>query len=260
MSNVKINTSSTAIKALKVLEAIAASAQPISIPDIAEKVDLDKSTAYRMLTTLVDAGYVIRDDISKRYRLSYKVVTLSRNLLADNEVSLLIRQTLTQISEVTQETLHLAVWDGDNATILVQRVKGTQLVTADFEIGDRSPLHCSSIGKAILAFQDFRIIEKTIAQGLPKMASKTITDPDEFRQELQRIRSQGYAFDDREFSDNMRCIAVPIFESGGRVNRGISIAGPDFRFTLERLEELKKPMLEASLKLSEQLGGVPWKT
>ena len=133
-------------------------------------------------------------------------------------------------------------------------------MTVDFQIGDRSKLHCTSIGKVLLAFQDIRYIERIITAGLPKLASNTIIDPDTFRQELQRIRSQGYAIDDHEFTDNMRCIAVPVFEGGGHVNGGISISGPDSRFILEKLEELKVPMLKASRELSKQLGGLPWTT
>jgi IclR family KDG regulon transcriptional repressor len=259
VSTATANKSATALKALRVLEAVAASSRPISVSEVAEQVDVDKSTAYRMLMTLTDAGYVMRDETSKQYSLSYKVVSLSRNLLAENEVSQLIRRTLTQISAATNETLHYSVLDGDE-TVLVERVKGTQLVTVDFQIGDRVPLHCTSIGKALLAFQDVRFMEQIIAAGLPRFASNTITEPADFRTELQRIRSQGYAIDDREFSDNMRCIAVPVFEGGGRANGGISISGPDSRFTLEKLEGLKAPLLEASRKLSEQLGGVPWTT
>ena len=257
--NINKNKSATALKALRVLEAVAASPKPISVPEVAEAVEADKATAYRMLMTLIEAGYVVRDDISKRYSLSYKVVSLSRNLLAENEVSSLIHQTLEQLSNVTHETLHYAVLDGHEA-VLVQRVKGTQLVTVDFQIGDRSKLHCTSIGKVLLAFQDVRDIEHVIAAGLPQLARNTITDPDTFRQELQRIRSQGYAIDDREFSDNMRCIAVPVFERRGRVNGGISISGPDSLFTLKKLEELKAPLLKASRELSKQLGGLPWTT
>jgi len=212
-----------------------------------------------MLITLIDAGYIIRDNISKRYRLSYKVISLSRSLLAENEISDLIRQTLIQTSKETHETLHFSVLDGDE-TVLVQRIKGTQLVSVDFQIGDRSKLHCTSIGKVILAFQDYRFIERIISKGLPKITGNTITDPDEFRKELQRIRSQDYAMDNLEYSNDMRCIAVPVFEGGGYVNSGISISGPDNRFTLEKLEDLKKPMLKASQKLSKKLGGLPWKT
>lgn len=259
MPNIDKNKSTTALKALQVLEAVAVSSVPVSVNDVAEAVGIDKTTVYRMLMTLVEAGYVNRDEISKRYRLSYKVVSLSRNLLMENEVSRLIRLTLRQISDETRETLHYAVLDGDE-TVLVQRVKGTQLVTVDFQIGDRSKLHCTSIGKVLLAFQDIRYIERIITAGLPKLASNTIIDPDTFRQELQRIRSQGYAIDDHEFTDNMRCIAVPVFEGGGHVNGGISISGPDSRFILEKLEELKVPMLKASRELSKQLGGLPWTT
>lgn len=257
MSKIDKNKSSTALKAFQVLEAVAASSQPVSVQDVSEQVGTDKATTYRMLMTLVEAGYVLRDDVAKRYRLSYKVVSLSRNLLVENEVSALIRQTLKQISDETRETLHYSVLDGDEA-VLVLRVKGTQLVTVDFQIGDRAKLHCTSIGKVLLAFQDTRYIEHIVAAGLVKLASNTITDPDQFRQELHRILSQGYALDDHEFSESMRCIAVPIFESGGRVHGGISISGPDSRFTLEKLAELKGPLLKASRELSKQLGGLPW--
>ena len=250
--------SSTAFKALRVLEAVAESPQPISLSKVAESVRIDKSTAYRMLNTLVEAGYVVRDDVSKRYSLSYKVVFLSRNLLAENEVSRLSRQVLEQLTATTQETAYLNILDG-HQSIVIQKVKGTQLIGVDFQIGDRSPLHCTAIGKALLAFQDVRFVESVIAAGLPRMACNTITDPAALRNELHRIRSQGYALDDHEFSDSMRCIAAPIFESDGQVRMGISISGPDSRFTFEKLEELRGPLVEAAWTLSERLGGTPWK-
>jgi DNA-binding IclR family transcriptional regulator len=252
-------TSSTALKALQVLETVAASAQPVSLSAVAEVVGTDKSTAYRMLSTLLEAGYLVRDDSTKRYRLSYKVVSLSRNLLAENEVFQLSREMLERVTTTTHETVHLCVLDGGE-TVLVQKVKGTQLVAVDFQIGDRSPLHCTSIGKALLAFQDVRYIESIIAGGLISRARNTITDPDVFRTELHRVRSQGYALDDHEFEDSMRCIAAPIFERDGRVHMGISISGPDSRFTLDKLEELRAPLLQAAWELSERLGGTPWRS
>ncbi len=251
------NVSSTALKALRVLEAVAASSAPASVSELAASVGEDKTTTYRMLLTLMDAGYVLRDELSRRYHCSYKVISLSRNLLAENEVTNLIRQTLKRVSDLTRETLHYTVLDGEEA-VLVLRVKGTQLVNVDFQIGDRTKLHCTSIGKALLAYQDVRFIERIIAAGLSKVTDHTIVDADAFRKELHRIRSQGYAIDDREFADTMRCIAVPVFERGGHVFGGISISGPDSRFTMEKIEEMKVPLLEASRGLSQQLGGIPW--
>jgi len=251
-------TSATAIKALRALEIVASTPAPLSVQQVAERLGSDRSTAYRMLMTLFRAGYVVREDDTKRFGLSYKVVSLSRNLLAENEVSRLIHQELRALAAVTQETLHYAVLDG-RETVLVQRVKGTQLVSVDFQIGDRSPLHCTAIGKAILAFQSVLFVEEVIAAGLPKRTDRTITDAEELRRELSRVRSMGYAVDDHEFSETMRCIAVPLFEGGGHVSSGFSISTPDYRMTPERIDELREFLLKASRKLSRQLGGMPWK-
>lgn len=136
-----------------------------------------------------------------------------------------------------------------------RRVKGSQLVAVDFQVGDRSRLHCTSIGKALLAFQDEQIIEAVIRAGLPALTGNTITQPADLRRELRAVRERGYAIDDREMYDNMRCIAAPIFERDTPVRMGISISGPDGRFTHGYLEELRGPLLAASTRLSEQLGG-----
>ena len=251
------NLSSTTLKAFAVLEVVAASSRSISNSEVAEKVRVDRSTAYRMLSTLQEAGYITQDETTKRFKLSYKVISLSRNLMVENEVSSLIHRTLKIITDATQETVGVEVLDGLQ-TVLVQQVRGTQRVNVTFQIGDRSMLHCTSIGKLLLAYQDPLYVERVIANGLVKRAVNTITDPKEFRIELQRIRTQGYAFDNQEEADDMCCVSVPVFESGGRVTRGFSISGPATRFTLEKLEELKIPMLEAARELSEQLGGMPW--
>jgi len=252
----KQGSSSTALKALRTLDIIASSHSDLSIQDVADRLKTDKVSAYRMLITLHDAGYVVRNEETKRYRLSYKVVSLCRNLLAENEVTNLILRTLRELSLKTQETLHYSVLEGHEA-VLIHRVKGSQLVIVDFQIGDRSPLHCTSIGKVLLAYQEPGIIDNFIAAGLIPFASNTIVDPEAFRKELKRIRVEGYALDDHEFADNMRCIAVPVFENGGIVRSGISISGPDSRLTIDKLYELKGPLIEASSTLSRQLGGIP---
>jgi len=255
--NKKQGASSTALKALRTLDIVASSRSDLSIQDVADRLKTDKVTAYRMLVTLYRAGYVVRNEATKRYRLSYKVVSLSRNLLAENEVTSLIVRTLRELSKETQETLHYSVLDGQEA-VLIHRVKGTQLVNVDFQIGDRVPLHCTSIGKVLLAYQEPGFIDNVIAAGLTSFAPNTIVDTKALRKELERIRDEGYALDDHEFADNMRCIAVPVFENGGVVRSGISISGPDSRFTIDKLLDLKGPLMEASSTLSRQFGGIPW--
>lgn len=252
----KQGASSTALKALRTLDIVASSQSDLSIQDVANHLKTDKVTAYRMLITLHNAGYLVRNEETKRYRLSYKVVSLCRNLLAENEVTNLIMRTLKELSQKTQETLHYSVLDGHEA-VLIHRVKGSQLVNVDFQIGDRSPLHCTSIGKVLLAYQESSMIDNFINGGLAPFASNTIVDPEAFRKELRKTRMDGYGLDDHEFADNMRCIAVPVFENGGVVRSGISISGPDSRLTVDKLHELKIPLMEASSTLSRQLGGIP---
>ncbi len=184
------------------------------------------------------------------------MVSLSRNLLADNEVVRLARETLEQVSAETGEGIHLAVLDGME-TVLVQRVKGTQLVAVEFQVGDRSQLHCTSIGKALLAYQPEGDIDAVIEAGLPARTEHTITEPEALRRELREIRARGYAVDDHEFYESMRCIAVPVFERDAPVRMGLSCSGPDSRFTLEYLDRLRVPLVAASRELSAKLGGEP---
>lgn len=118
-------------------------------------------------------------------------------------------------------------------------------------------MHCTSIGKALLAYQSPGDVDAVIEAGLPRLTANTITEPVALRRELEGVRRQGYAIDDREMYDYMRCVAVPVFERDSPVRMGISCSGPDSRFTHEYLERLREPMLRASRDLSRQLGGVP---
>ncbi|WP_290652627.1 IclR family transcriptional regulator [Aquisalimonas sp.] len=252
-TRVETNRSATALRALKVLEVLGEANGPQSVVNVAEALGADRSTAYRMLMTLMDAGYVARDARTGGYRLGYKVLTLGRSLLARDERNELILSCLHEISAETQETAHYSVLDRD-AAVLVLRAKGTQLVTVDFQIGDRAPLHCSSIGKALLAYQDARLVEEVIAAGLPQMGPNTITDPARLRAELESVRIAGYAYDELEFAPDMRCVAVPVFEEGGVVRGGISLSGPASRYTPGKLKQLKDDVVAASRRLSRQLG------
>jgi DNA-binding IclR family transcriptional regulator len=254
MGDVDSNVSATAIKALSVLDYIGEQRRAVSVQQVAGAIGADRATAYRMLMTLVQAGYVAREG-DKSYRLSFKVLTLARHLVGEDERAQQIIATLRAISDATGETVHYSVLERDSA-VLVFRAKGTQRVAVDFQIGDRSPLHCTSIGKVLLAYQDARAAEAIIARGLPQVAPKTITDADAMRRELARVRTQGYAFDDLEFAPDMRCVAVPVFEKHGEVPGGIAISGPSSRFDMKHLQLLRDVALEHTRELSRTLGGL----
>jgi DNA-binding IclR family transcriptional regulator len=150
--------------------------------------------------------------------------------------------------------VHYSVLDQD-AAVLVFRAKGSQRVAVDFQVGDRSPLHCTSIGKVLLAWQPAAFVEAVIASGLPRLAPNTITDPDALRRELTLVRARGYAYDDLEFAPDMRCLAVPVFENGGAVPGGIAISGPSSRFDRAKLDALRAVVRRQAGELSARLGG-----
>ena len=249
------NVSSTAIKALRVLDFVGNQRRAVSVADVSGEIGVDRATAYRMLMTLVEAGYLVRDAGGKSYKLSFKVLTLARNLVSDDERTTKILATLKAISEATSETVHYSVLERQSA-VLAFRVKGTQRVSVDFQIGDRSLLTCTSIGKVLLAYQDTRFVERVLARGLVKTAPNTITDPELFRRELALVRAQGYAFDDLEYAPDMRCLALPVFEKGGEVPGGIAISGPASRFDRARLESLRATAAPFAHQLSRSLGGL----
>jgi DNA-binding IclR family transcriptional regulator len=254
MAELDGNISATALKALATLDFIGDQRGPVAVQEVAEGIGADRTTAYRMLMTLVHSGYVTRDADTKNYRLSFKILSLARYLVSDDERSVQILACLRQISEETRETVHYSALDNDSA-VLVFRAKGTQRVSVDFQIGDRSPLPCTSIGKVLLAYSDVRFVEMIIARGLPQTAPKTITDPEKFRQELTIVRAQRYAYDDLEFAPDMRCVAIPVFEKGGVVPAGIAISGPSSRFDLAHLRQLRDIAMPHAAELSRKLGG-----
>ncbi|WIY52597.1 IclR family transcriptional regulator [Devosia sp. YIM 151766] len=254
MSTLDTNISATALKALSVLDFLGEQQRPLSVIEVATGMGADRATAYRMLMTLVQAGYVTRDESAKSYALSLKVLSLTRNLIREDDRALQIVSCIRQIAEETGETVHYSMLEGDSAVLLF-RAKGTQRVSVDFQIGDRSALPSTSIGKVLLAYQDARFTDAVIAKGLPQVAPKTITDPDALRRELALVRAQRYAFDDMEFAPDMRCVAVAVFERGGIVPGGIAISGPSSRFDIAKLKELREVLLSHAKALSDKLGG-----
>ena len=245
MKKTTVKKSSTVLKTLRMLETISENGGEMTLSDIAQTAELDRSTAYRLLRTLEEAGYIAQSETTKRYRLSYKVLSLGQPMLRKAGLDDIIIGALKQLAQATHETANFQVLDGEKAVIRLQ-AKGTQLLSVDFKVGDRSRLHCTSIGKALLAHQDPEFVDLIIAKGLDKVASRTITDPDDLRAELARVRDQGYATDEFEFADDLCCVAVPVLTADGVLCGGINFAGPKSRFDAAHVAELRDALLETT--------------
>ncbi len=249
------NLSQTVLKALDLIECLATAKYPLSAPEVAKQCQISRPTAYRLLSTLQSRGYVT--NVEHEYALGTKFLSLSRVLLESFALSDLVHPYLRELNDISGETTYVSVLD--NTKILyISKVESTQAIRTNCTIGTRNPVYSSSMGKAILAFLPEAEQKALINQiDLVKYASNTITDRDELLEELRLTRQRGYALDDNEMEDNVRCVGAPIFDHMRHPIAAMSISGPAYRMTRERLEELSPHLIECTQIISQKLGYIP---
>ena len=236
------------------LEEVGASSAPLSVADVAQRVGIERAVAYRMLVTLFSAGYLLRDASGRRYRLSHKLVSLSRHLLFESRRTELVRECLDDLAAQTLESVHYSLLEGME-TVLVQRAEGRQFVSVNFEIGERSRLHYTAIGKAVLAFQDSAFIERVIVAGLPRRAARTITAPTPCARSAHAIRAQGYAYDDFEFAEDMRLCRCPGVRAKRQGRERHQHIGPNPALRPRQARRASRSHAGRGAKASERLSG-----
>jgi DNA-binding IclR family transcriptional regulator len=206
------------------MEAMAAENE-VGLMELADRTGLQPSTAHRLLSTLIECGYVVQSSRSARYRLSYKLIELSGG--AEQRIERLrsvVRPQLRALSELSDETANLVVLDRFT-TVYVDQVQGSRPVRISTEIGRTVPAHANAAGKAMLAFLPEPAIDELCAHGpLVELTSHTITSCDELREELERVRDRGYAVDSEEHEEGVVCVAAPVFGHAGAVH-GAGLAG-----------------------------------
>lgn len=242
---------------LAVLEAMARDESDWQgVSDIAARLRMHKSTVLRLLATLEHCGYVEQDLATRRYRLRLKLFELGSQVVGRTDLLKEARPVLERLNRECGEVVHLGVLD-EGQVVYVEKVESTHTIRMYSRIGRRSPLHCTGVGKALLAFlpseEIVRIIE---TKGLKGYTPNTITDRSALLRHLEDVRARGVAFDNEEHEPGIRCVAAPVWDRTGALVAAISVAGPSLRMTPERLEELARPVMEAALEISRRLGYV----
>jgi DNA-binding IclR family transcriptional regulator len=252
----KTNLSQTVLKGLDILECVALAEQPLSAAEVAKLCDLSRPTAYRLIRTLATRGYLTRDD-DTHYRLGTQVLSLSQNVLDALDLPELAQPYIRQLSDITNETAYVSVLD-DDEILYVGKAESSQSVRTHTKIGSRNMLHCTAMGKAMLAFlpEDDRaeLVERL---GLTTNTAKTITERAALTEELDTIRAQQFAIDDEESEEGVRCVGAPIFDHSGRVRAAISVSGPAYRLSVSRLVALSSLVMDTARTISGRLGYVP---
>lgn len=251
-------TSQTVLKSLDVLDCLAAARQPLSAPKIAKLCRMSRPTAYRLLTTLMGRGYVMVDE-DYNYSLGTKILVLARVVLDTMNLPKLAQPYLHELSQLSQETAFMSILDGVNILYIAKeespQVQDSQAFQMRSNVGTRLDLHSSAMGKAILAnlppAEGHTLLSRL---NLTRYTDQTLTDRNALIRELEQIRQQGYAIDNCEGDDWVRCVAAPVYDSSGRVLGAISIAGPAHRMTLDYIQQLSGDVVRVTQALSRQLG------
>ncbi|MCB2169292.1 MAG: IclR family transcriptional regulator [Deltaproteobacteria bacterium] len=230
----------------------------LSLGELARKTNLPKGTAHRLLSSMAYFDFIRQEPTTKNYHLGFKLADLGNLLLTQIDLRSQARSFLINLSETVKETVHLVVLDKDKALYIDKvdlhpKASGLHMVS---RLGSRIALHCSSVGKVLLAHMGKTDAEKLISGiGLTKRTQNTISDPEELMQHLSFVRENGYAIDDEENEEGIRCVAAPIRNGNCKVEAAVSISGPTTRITMDRIEtELKKLICETANNISIQLG------
>jgi DNA-binding IclR family transcriptional regulator len=231
----RVNGVQSVQRAAALLEAIADSAAPLTAPELAERCELNRSTAWRILATLEDDGLVDRDPATNRYSIGYSLTRLAS--AATGSLPRQARPHLEELSQRTGETVSLAV-PRRLQLVYVDQVQAPHVMAADW-LGRAVPLHATSTGKALLAFLPPEELGAAVAQPLPSFTGRTITDPARLREELDRIRRRGYAVSRGELESALWGASAPVRDRAGRPIAVVSLWGAEARLKAKgRLDEL----------------------
>lgn len=240
-------------RALGLLRCFSFEKSELSLVELAEMADLSRPTAHRLLSSLAHYRLVEQDPETKRYRLGLGLLELGNLVLAGLKPVELAKPGLELLVKRTGETAHMAVMDDGMATY-VAKVEGSFSMRMGSRVGLRLPCHCTGLGKALLAFDSDDLDAYYDSGPLLRRTSRTITDIERLRAEIELIRQRGFALDDEEFEEHLRCIAAPVFDHTGTAIAAVSVSGPTTRITDEVVLDWSKEVMSVAREISTALG------
>ncbi|WP_019120749.1 IclR family transcriptional regulator [Brevibacillus massiliensis] len=241
-------------RALKILDLFDEQDQELKITDISARMQLHKSTVHSLLKTLQLHGYIDQNPENGRYRLGMKLFERGNFVIHGLDIRKVAKRYLVDLSMKTGQTTHLVIMDGKEG-VYIDKVEGPLATILYSRIGRRIPVHSSGVGKVLVAWKSEAELSSILAgYHYAAHTSRTITNEQDFRNELEKVRQQGYAIDNQENEPGVRCIAVPIWNHSGQVIAAVSISTLVSRVDDRELEHFLHLLKEAADEMSEQMG------
>jgi IclR family acetate operon transcriptional repressor len=240
-------------KALEVLNVVGqlSGQGEIRVADIVQHSGLQRAAVHRSLASLKQYGLIKQDD--QGIRLGTKVLELASKAYANMDIRRIAKPLMERFSELTGQTIHLAQRD-HLEVVYIDKIQSRQEIVLASGIGWRGAIHCTALGKAMLAYTAETVREAAFAAPLIRKTDYTLTTQKALRDALEEVRRCGYAIDDRENENEIRCVAAPLLNEHGLAIAGVSISGTTSQVSLERAHELGAQLAGACQELSSELG------
>lgn len=238
-------------KIVRILECFSTRDRTLSVGDVCARTDYPRSTTHRLLASLKEVGLLDQDRQRDRYRLGIKLFELGNIVLANMDLHREARPYVEQLGKLTGQLVHLAVFDGRQAIVIHRSDPSDSATPLTFV--ESAPVHCTSVGKAILAFQPPEVIGRLVDEGLQRFTDTTITSGSALRAELSRIRARGYSVDEGEHQPGLRCIGAPIRDQNGRVFAAVSISGSAWKIPADQTDALSKIVIHSAKAIADRL-------
>lgn len=199
------------------------------ISELSRELQLNKSTVFSLVKTLEGLGFVFKNEHTDNYQATYRLRTLADASQDPRSIIGFARPILEKLQQKYDETIHF-VRSQDHVVVYLDKLESSKSIRIHSGVGSTMPLHCTGVGKAILAWQSDADVEDYIKDtGLPAMTSHSIRKPDVLREELRRVRAQGFSIDNEENQDDLYCVGMPIFGRDQEVRYAISLSIPKYR-------------------------------
>lgn len=240
-------------RALAILELLAEGGGEMGVSELGDRLAVHKSTASRLLTTLTEHDLVEQNPLTGKYRLAFGVVRLASAAAQSQDLVERARPVLQDLATSARETVNLSVMEGDQVVSLRQITAPHMVANVDW-VGRRTPAHCSSSGKAMLAHLPPAQLAHLLSRRLERRTPRTIVDRSRLMRQLAEVRSRGYASTVEELEPGLNGVAAPIRGAGGVVLAAVSVSGPAFRVTESRIPELGRLVRAAAATISRRMG------
>lgn len=242
-------------RAVSVLEVLSESDTPLSLAEICQRMGLHKSTAHRSLMVLERSALIERTG-ENRFRLGLKLHELGNRAVEQSDLLSRVHPFSRRLSMQVGETVHLSILE-NTSVVYLDKVEPTHRIRLACRTGISNPVYCTSMGKAMLAFQPEQSIEQVIAKITFKpFTQKTLRSPEALLKSLARVRRRGYAIDDEEIEVGVRCIGAPIFNDAQQPIAAMSVSGPTSRITPQSVPGIAEQLMRCCREISASLN---WK-